>query len=176
MPTEIKAEKIDDLSRKLTEAESIYLADFTGLNVAAATELRRTLRQADVNYEVVKNRLAKLAVAKAGLQQLGDYLNGPTAMAFGLGDPIEPAKILQKFIDAGGKLAIKSGFVYGELLSPQQVEAIAKLPSKDEMLSKLLGSIQSPLTGFAGVLNGLLRNLVGVVAAVQEQRGEAEGT
>ena len=100
MPTELKVEKIEDLSRKLSEAQSIYLADYTGLNVAAATELRRSLRQADVNYEVVKNRLAKLAVEKVGLQQLGEYLNGPTAMAFGLGDPIEPARILQKFIDA----------------------------------------------------------------------------
>ena len=176
MPTELKSEKVDDLSRKLSEAKSIYLADFTGLNVSSATELRRSLRQADVNYEVIKNRLAKLAVAKVGLEQLGEYLTGPTAMAFGHGDPVEPARILQKFIDGGGKLAIKSGLLYGELLSPEQVKQIASLPSRDELLAKLLGSVLSPLTGFAGVLTGLLRNLVGVVAAVQEQRSESEGT
>ena len=176
MPTELKSEKVDDLSRKLSEAKSIYLADFTGLNVSSATELRRSLRQADVNYEVIKNRLAKLAVAKIGLEQLGEYLTGPTAMAISLGDPVEPARILQKFIDGGGKLAIKSGLLYGELLSPDQVKQIASLPSRDEMLAKVLGSVQSPLTGFAGVLNGLLRNLAGVIAAVQEQRSESEGT
>ena len=176
MPTELKSEKVDDLSRKLSDAKSIYLADFTGLDVSSATELRRSLRQADVNYEVIKNRLAKLAVAKVGLEQLGEYLTGPTAMAFSHGDPVEPAKILQKFIDGGGKLAIKSGLLYGELLSPDQVKQIASLPSRDELLAKLLGSVQSPLTGFAGVLTGLLRNLVGVVAAVQEQRSESEGT
>lgn len=175
MPTEIKVEKVNDLSRKLGEAKSVYLADFTGLNVASATALRHALRQADVNYEVVKNRLAKLAVAKSGMSQLGEYLNGPTAMAFGLGDPIEPAKILQKFIDDGGNLSIKSGLLDGELLTADQVKEIASLPSRDELLGKVVGSMQGPLHGFVGVLCGLLRNLVGVVAAVQEQRAGSEG-
>ena len=174
MATKEKSEQVEELSRKMSGATSLYLADFTGLDVASATQLRRSLRQASVRYEVVKNRLAKLAAAKAGMHSLEESLSGPTAMAFGQADPLAPAKILQKFIDGGGKLTIKSGFLDGELLSPEQVVHIASLPSKEELIGKFLGAVQNPLSGFSGVLSGLLRNLVGVLAAVQEERDAAQ--
>jgi len=175
MPTAEKVEQVAQLKQRMTDAKALYLADFTGVDVASVTQLRRNLRAASVEYLVIKNRLAKLAATDAGLDGLTPFLTGPTAVAFGVQDAVEPAKILQKFIDDGGKLAIKAALVDGEVMDPEQVAALAKLPSREELLGKVVGAMQAPITGFAGVLNGLLRNLVGVLAAVQEKQGEPDG-
>lgn len=175
MPTAEKNATVSDLSQKMSQADAIYLADFSGIDVAAVTQLRRTLREAGVEYEVVKNRLAKLAAVDAGID-LGAHLEGPTAMAFAKDDPIAPAKILQDFIDAGGKLAIKTGYVDGQVLTAEAVGQLARLPSRDELIAKVLGSVQAPLYGFAAVLNGLLRGTVVALAAIRDQKAGAEGT
>lgn len=175
MPTAEKVEQVAELSQRMTGAKAMYLADFTGVDVASVTELRSSLRAASVEYLVVKNRLAKLAAADAGLESLQPFLTGPTAVAFGVEDAVEPAKLLQKFIDGGGKLAIKAALVDGEVMDADQVKALAKLPSRDELLAQVARAVQGPIQGFAGVLNGLLRNLVGVLAAVQEKREEGGG-
>ena len=95
--------------------------------------------------------------------------------AYAADDPVEPAKLLQKFIDDGGKLAIKTGLVDGQVLTPEAVSQLAKLPSREELIGKLLGSVQSPLFGLASVLNGLMRNLVGVVSAIEKEKSGAGG-
>ena len=176
MPTEQKTETINDLSQQMTAAKSIVLADFTGLDVASVTQLRRSLRSASVDYRVVKNRLAKRAASDAGLSSLEEFFSGPTAMAFGLDDPLEPIRVLQKFVDTGGKLSIKSGFMDGQVLSPEQVKALASLPSRDELLGKVIGAVQSPMYGLVGVFSALLRNLAGVVAAIEEAKRQQSGT
>ncbi len=170
MPTEQKTETVSDLSQQMTAAKSIVLADFTGLDVASVTQLRRSLRNASVDYRVVKNRLAKLAASDAGLSSLEEFFSGPTAMAFGLDDPLEPVRVLQKFVDTGGKIAIKSGFMDGQVLSPEQVKELASLPSRDELIVKVIGAVQSPMYGLVGVFSTLLRNLVGVVSAIEEAK------
>jgi len=175
MPTTEKIEKVEQLTASMTEAKAIYLADFTGIDVAAVTDLRRKLREASIEYEVVKNRLAKRAAEAAGIDGMVEFFNGPTAIAFSDEDPVAPAKILQEFIDAGGKLAIKTGFIDGQLLSEAQVKELASLPSKEELLSLVVGGIQAPIYGLASVLNGLLRNLVGVIAAIEEKQQGASG-
>ena len=175
MPTAQKVDAINDLSQKMTSAGAIFLADFSGIDVASVTELRRSLRRAGIEYQVVKNRLAKRAASDAGLDVLNDHFEGPTAMAFAADDPVEPAKHLQKFIDSGGKLAIKTGLVDGQVLTPEAVEQLAKLPSRDELLGKLVFTVQSPLYGLAAVLNGLLRNLVGVLDAIEKEKSGEEG-
>lgn len=174
MPTAEKSATVSDLSQKMSQADAIFLADFSGIDVESVTQLRRSLREAGVEYQVVKNRLAKRAANDAGLSNLGDYLEGPTAMAFVQDDPVAPAKILQKFIDDGGKLAIKTGYVDGQILTAEAVGQLAKLPSREELVGKLLGSVQSPLFGLAGVLNGLLRGVTLAVAAIRDQKSEAE--
>ena len=177
MPTEEKIETVDQLTELLNGSRSIVLADFAGVDVVSVTELRNQLREAEVGYQVVKNRLAKRAAEAAGIDGFGEFFIGPTAIAYAAEDPVAPAKILQKFIDDGGKLAIKTGYLDGQLMTADQVKALASLPSRDELIGKVLGGIQNPLYGFAGVLNGLLRNLVGVVSAIEEQQrggGEAE--
>ena len=169
MPTAEKIATIDEMTEAITTSNAIVLADFTGLDVASVTELRNQCREASVNYQVVKNRLAKRAVEAAGIPGLEEFLAGPTAMAFAQEDPLAPAKVLQKFIDAKGRLVIKSGFFDGQILTPDQVEALAKLPSREELLSKVAGTIQGPLFNLAGVLNGLLSKLVGVLAEVEKK-------
>jgi large subunit ribosomal protein L10 len=176
MPTSEKIDKVEELTAAMSNAKAIYLADFTGLDVAKVTGLRNKLREAEVGYQVVKNRLAKRAAAEAGISGMDEHLIGPTAIAFTNEDPIAPAKILQDFADEDDTFSIKTGFMDGRVLSPDEIKALAKLPSREELLGKVLGSVQSPMYGLAGVLNGLLRNLVGVVAAIEEKQktGDAE--
>lgn len=169
MPTTQKVEKVEELAAALADAKAIYLADFTGIDVARVTDLRNKLREADVGYQVVKNRLAKRALEVAGLDGLDAYLNGPTAIAISKDDLIAPAKILQEVADEEGQFEIKSGFADGKMLSSEDIKALSKLPSREELIVKVLGSVQSPLYGFASVLSGLLRNLAGVVAAIEEK-------
>ena len=174
MPTAEKTEAVDRLARKMAEAEAIYLADFHGIDVASVTRLRRSLRGAGIEYEVVKNRLARRAAEDAGLKGLDPYLEGPTAMAFAHDDPVAPAKILQEFIDDGGKLAIKTGLVDGQVLTAEAIARLARLPSREELIAQLVGSAQSPLYGLVAALNGLLRSLVAALTAIADQRTEGE--
>ncbi len=174
MPTAEKTETVSGLARKMAQAEAIFLADFHGVDVAAVTRLRRSLRGAGVEYQVVKNRLAKRAASDAGLEGLEQYLEGPTAMAFAHDDPVAPAKILQEFIDRGGKLAIKTGLVDGQILTAEAVAQLAKLPSREGLIGQVVGSVQAPLYGLSAVLNGLLRSLVAALSAIAEQRSEAD--
>ena len=178
MPTAEKTETISRLARKMAQAEAIFLADFHGIDVASVTRLRRTLRGAGVEYEVVKNRLARRAAHDAGLEGLEQHLEGPTAMAFAHDDPVAPAKILQEFIDEGGKLAIKTGLVDGQILTAEAVAQLAKLPSREELIGQAVGSVQAPLYGLSAVLNGLLRGLVAALSAIADQQSDAgaEGT
>ncbi len=176
MPTDEKRESVVNLSRKMSEAKSIFLADFTGVDVESVTRLRRSLRGASVEYEVVKNRLAKLAVEDAGLEGLTSYLRGPTAMAFALDDPVAPAKILQQFIDDGGKLAIKSGYMDGQVLTADRVVELSRLPSPEELLGRVVNLVQSPIFDLASTLACLLRNVVGVLSAIEEQKHNDQST
>ena len=172
MATVGKKEKIAELKAILAEAKGLYLADFTGIDVEAVNELRNKLRDAEVHYHVIKNRLAIRAAEEAGIAGLKEHFTGPTAIAYSNEDPIAPAKILQDFADDGGKMLIKSGYMDGKILPADEVQVIAKLPSRDELLGKVVGSVQSPLYGFIAVLSGVLRGLVGVLSAVEEQKGE----
>ncbi len=174
MATVEKEAKIEELKSIMTGAKALYLADFTGIDVESVTELRNKLRDAEVKYQVIKNRLAIRAAEEAGIAGLREHLSGPTAIVYSQEDPIAPAKILQDFADDGGKMQIKTGYMEGEILAADEVIALAKLPSRDELLGKVVGSVQAPLYGLNAVLNGLLRGLVGALSAIEEQKKEGE--
>jgi len=174
MATVEKEAKIEELKSIMTGAKALYLADFTGIDVESVTELRNKLRDAEVKYQVIKNRLAIRAAEEAGIAGLREHLSGPTAIVYSQEDPIAPAKILQDFADDGGKMQIKTGYMEGEILAADEVKALAKLPSRDELLGKVVGSVQAPLYGLNAVLNGLLRGLVGALSAIEEQKKEGE--
>lgn len=170
MPKKDKEQKVLELTEKMKAAKSVYLTDFTGLNVPQATELRKKLREASVEYRVAKNTLTKLAAKNAGYEMLADYLTGPTGLAFGITDSIIPAKILTEFAKEGNKPTVKIGVIDGRLVNPGEVKQLALLPSREVLLSRVLAGFQAPIAGFVGVLGGILQKLVGTVDAIAKQR------
>jgi large subunit ribosomal protein L10 len=152
----------------------MFLADFTGLNVAQMTDLRRKCRAEGVTFQVVKNTLAIRAARALELGQLEEHFRGPTAMAVSLDDPTSPARILVDFHKEHEKPQVKLGFVDGRVLAADEVKALAKLPTRDQLISQVMQLAQSPAQGFVGVLNALLSELVRTVDAVRD--GMEKGT
>jgi large subunit ribosomal protein L10 len=165
-----KEEIVAALAAKLGGAPTIYVTDFTGLNVARLTELRRRLRAAGVEYLVVKNTLALRALGEDQLAGLKPHLDGPTALALGGPDPILAAKVLAEFAREHEKPAIRGGLVDGRAVTPDQVRYLAALPPRPELLAQVGGALQAPLAGFVGALNGLLYMMVGALEALHAQR------
>jgi large subunit ribosomal protein L10 len=175
MPTEAKLREVEGFSGSLNEAQSVVLTDFTGLDVAAISDLRRRCREAGVQYRVVKNTLAKRAVEQAGMQDLVPLLEGPNAWALHQSDQVAAAKVLAEFAKDHAALTIRGGFMEGRLLSVEELEALAKLPSRDTLLAQTLAVFQAPMTGFAGVLTALLRGFATAVDAYSKKRADSEG-
>jgi large subunit ribosomal protein L10 len=167
---ESKKEVVREISEKFKNAQAIVLVDYKGLNVDKATELRSKARQAGVDYKVYKNTLARFAAQDAGCAELTEYLKGSIAVAVSDSDAIAPAKLLNDFIKANKVLEIKAGYVDGKLMSAKEVEQLALLPSKEELVAKMLGSLKSPLYGLANVLNGNIRGLAVALNAIREQK------
>lgn len=165
-----KQETVTELVGRLQRASTIYLADFTGLNVAKATDLRRKLRAAGVEYVVVKNTLAKRALDQAAIPELAGHLAGPTALVLAGRDPVSAAKVLTDFAREHERPAIRVGLVEGKAVSPDQVKRLATLPSKAELLAQLGGAFQAPMAGWVGALQGLLQMTVGALEALRNQR------
>ena len=128
------------------------------------------MRAAGVEYKVLKNTMVRRAAADAGAEELGEILEGPTAVAFGYGDPVVPAKILTDYIKEVKKTEIKGGLLGNKRLSAAEVNALADMPSKEELLAKMLGSLNAPVTGFVMVLSGVLRSLLYALNAVKEAK------
>jgi large subunit ribosomal protein L10 len=150
----------------------VYVTDFTGLNVAKVTELRRRLRAAGVDYIVVKNTLARRAFDAAAVPALSDHLAGPTALVLAGRDPVGAAKVLTDFAREHEKPAIKIGLVEGKAVSSDQVRRLATLPSKQELLAQLGGALQAPMAGWVGAMQGLLQMMVGALEALKTTRAD----
>ena len=169
-----KEEMLQMLKEKMGSAQLIVMTDYKGINVSAMTKLRRKMRESGSEFKVAKNTIAKIAARELGIEGMDEYLEGPTALAFGFEDPVAPAKILGDFAKEYKQLAIKAGILEGRLVGEAQIKDLANLPSREVLLAKVLGGMQAPMYGFAGALQGLLRNLVYVLEAVREKKaGEA---
>jgi len=149
---ELKAPIVDEIKGYVADAKAAVLVDYRGLTVEQDTRLRRELREAGVVYKVYKNTMLHLAFDGTDFAQLDKDLEGPTAIAFGIDDETAPARILNNFAKEAEALEIKSAVVDGEYYDQAAVKVLATIPSKDELISKLLGSLQSPITNFARVL------------------------
>jgi len=149
---EIKKPIVEEISELLKDAKSAVLVDYRGLTVEQDTDLRKQLREANVTYKVYKNTMINFAIKGTDFEQLADKLEGPTAIAVSADDATAPARILQKFADTAEALEIKAGVIEGELYDAAGIKAIASIPSREELISKLLGSLQSPITNMARVL------------------------
>lgn len=150
---EIKQPIVDEISENIKDAASVVVVCSRGLTVAQDTELRKQLREAGIVFKVYKNTLMRRAFEGTDFAQLDDVLEGPSAIAVSKDDATAPARIIAKFAKTADKLEIKAGVVEGTLYDAKGMQAIASVPSREELLSKLLGSLQSPITNFARVIN-----------------------
>jgi large subunit ribosomal protein L10 len=168
-----KIAEVQAITERLRAAQSVVLADYTGLSVAKMTSFRAECRAKNVECRVVKNRLAMIAADNAELAGVKDHLKGATALILATDSQIEPAKLAVEFAKSNEALKVKGGVVDGQVLSADQVVALSKIPSKDELIAKMMGSINSPAAGLVGTVNGVIAALARVIDAVNQQRAEA---
>jgi large subunit ribosomal protein L10 len=174
MPTKKKVEIVENLQEVFSKCNIGILTDYRGLTTAELTDLRRKLREAGVEYRVVKNSLAQFAARQAGMDELAGSFEGPVAVAIGYGEAPATAKVLDDYIRTTKSiLNIKCGFLTDRLLTSQDVSALAKLPSREVLISQVMAAIQSPITGLVNVLAGPIRGMMGVLQArIQQLEGE----
>ena len=165
-----KQQIVADLKEKLSDAAAGVIVDYKGITVAQDTKLRKDLREAGVEYMVVKNTLLGIAAKDVGLDDIIPSLNGTTALAVS-SDHVAAAKILSKYADESkGKFTVKCGFVDGGVIDADGVKALAKLPSREVLIAQVLGGFNAPISGFANVLNANLRGLVVALNAIAEKQ------
>ena len=175
MPSEkILQEKqafVEQLSDKLGKAVAGVVVNYKGITVADDTALRRKLREAGVDYAVVKNSMLRRAAEKVGLSELDSVLEGSTAVAISPEDHIAAAKILCEYAEKSKTFEVKAGFVEGKVIDAAGVSDLAKMPPKEVLVAKVLGGLNAPISGFANVLNANLRGLVVALNAIAEKKG-----
>jgi large subunit ribosomal protein L10 len=171
-----KRDLVGGLAAKLGQAQSVILADFKGLKVAEATELRAKLRVKEIELRVIKNRLGKIALREAGAENLDGLLKGNTAWAFGLGDAVEPAKILVDYAKEHQKLVIKGGLLENKRIDAGMVEQLAAMPGRRELLSRMAGDLKQPAVKLVSAMNQLTVKVGRVFAALADKRKEAGET
>ncbi len=148
-----KEEQVEAIKAKISSAKSLVIIDYMGLNVAEDTAFRKALRTAGIDYQVLKNRLVKRAFNDLGYTCFDEALNGPTAVAFSDSDAVAPAKVIVENIKKLNKMKAKCGMVEGDFIDENGVKAIAAIPSREILIAKMLGSMQSPITKFAVCLS-----------------------
>ncbi len=173
--TSEKQAVVAELKEKLSNTKGAVLTNYRGLTVAQDTKLRRTFREAGVEYHVIKNTMTRIAANELGIQGLDTYLEGPTAIALSYTDPVAPAKVISNFVKENKlqALEVKAGLVEGKVIDANGVKALASLPPKEVLIAKMLGSMQSPIAGLVNVLQGSIRNLVYALEAVRKQKESA---
>ena len=167
---EKKAQIVAELKDKFENSSSAVLIDYRGITVAEATVMRNECRDAGVVYKIYKNTLTERAVKELGYDELVPYLKGPTAIAFGVDDPVAPAKLLSDTIKKLKKMEFKVGVVEGKVIDVDGINALASLPSREELIAKMLGSMNAPISGLAMVLSGTIRSLLYALKAVEDQK------
>ena len=175
MKLEEKKQIVEDLRGRFAKSSVVILTDFKGLDVASVSELRRRLKEAGIEYKVVKNTLMARASQDTPISVLKDHFKGPGAVAIGYHDPVAPAKILTKFADDSKKLEIRAAVLNGKLIDLGGIRALAALPSREVLLGQLLAVMLEVPTSVVRVLAGVPRGLVNLLAALKDQQ-EAAGT
>ena len=165
---ELKQPIVAAIAEDVKEAQSVVIVDYRGLTVAQDTELRKQLREAGIIYKVCKNTMMKRAFEGTEFEGLSAYLEGPSAMAVSKDDATAPARIICKFAKTADKLEVKAGVVEGKVYDMAGVQALSAIPSREELLSKLLGSIQSPIANFARVIKQIAENGGATTEATEE--------
>jgi large subunit ribosomal protein L10 len=177
MPKPEKIELVAKLKEHMEASNTVLLSDYAGLSVEQMNALRKSLRENRVKYLIAKNTLFRIAADQAGgkYAELDSYWKGPTAVAFSQGDPTVGAKLLYEFAKANkenDKPTFKVGLVDGSIFNPADLEQLAQLPSRDELVARVVGSISSPLTALVGTLDGILREFVCTIDAIAKAKAQ----
>ena len=156
---EIKKQVVSDIVKKFQDAQSVVIVKYSGLTVEDATALRAQFRANGVDYCVLKNTLVRRALQELGVEGLDEVLNGPSAFAFGMNDPVSPAKIINDFVTKNKTeaISIKAGLLGHDVMSMDQIKALAEMPSREVLLARLVGSLQSSIAGFVRVLDAIAK-------------------
>ncbi len=170
MPTQEKTAIIEEYAEKFKQAKSVYLTDYTGIDVITVTELRKRFRDENVEYKVLKNRLAKRSLNSVGISDLDPYLQGVTSFVIGYDDPVTPAKIIKEFNKKKERLKIKAVFLEGQVLDAAEAAKLADLPSREVLLSQFVGLLQAPLTKLAGTLQASMQKFVRTLDALKDTK------
>ena len=171
MPTAEKERMLEELEERFKRSKALVFTGFRGLTANEMVELRRELRKANLEYKVIKNRLAKLAAERLGLE-IDPLLDGPTGVCFGYDDPALAFKVTVELAKRFEKYEIRGGISEGQLVDAEGAKELASLPSREELLARLAGAFQGPIRGFASVLHALLRELVIVLNEVAKVKPE----
>lgn len=174
MPKPEKVTAVAEAREKLTRAKAVVVTDYRGLTVAEMTDLRARLRKEGVEYKIIKNRLAKIALKEAGLNTMDDFLKGTTALAFGMKDPVGPAKVLTAYNKENDKLKLVGGLMDNRLLDLRAIGELSSMPSREVLLSRMLGSLTSPVQKLAYGLNQTVAKVVYAFDAVARKKAEQE--
>ncbi len=171
MPSVKNINSVKELSVKLDKAKAIYFTDYLGLDVVSVTKLRKNFVEKDVEFTVAKNTLIKLAAKEVGISGVDEFLEGPTAIAFGYDDPTGPARVIKEFLKDFDKPSVKGMIFDGEIFTSDQFDKIANLPSKEQLLSKLVGMLNSPMSKLSSVLNSSVSGLLGRLTQLNSKKG-----
>jgi large subunit ribosomal protein L10 len=174
MPTQVKAQQIDEIADRMQRAQLTILAEYRGLSVSALQDLRGRLRPVEAEFKVAKNTLTRIAAERVGIEGLETHLEGSTAIMFAYGDVVAPAKAMSDFARTSRILQVKAGVMNNRILSLADVEAISSLPSREELLGRLVGMLASPMARTVGVLSGPSRSVAYLVNARIESLGGVE--
>lgn len=173
-----KEQIVQEIEEKIDQSKAVVLVEYRGLTVDEVTDLRNKYRENDVYYKVYKNTLMKIALNNKGITELDEFLTGPNAVAFSMEEATDAAKVSEAFSKENDKLEIKAGLLDGNLLSVEEVIKLAKLPSKEELIGKLIGSLNSPITNFVMTASNLvkdpMRDLVHVANTLAERMEAGE--
>lgn len=170
MPRPEKAEAVQCISEIFEKAKGVFVADFQGLNVEQMGELRKKCRDDQVGFLVVKNTLARIAAHNTGWDEMESHLKGPSAIAFSYEDPSAPARVITAFAKNAKKPTIRVSLFEGNFYGPEKVEAIATLPTRTELIARVVGGFNAPIQGLVGNLSAVLRKLVGTLDAVRASK------
>ena len=171
MPSVKNINSVKELSVRLDKAKAIYFTDYLGLDVVSVTKLRKNFVEKDVEFTVAKNTLIKLAAKEVGISGVDEFLEGPTAIAFGYEDPTDPARVIKEFLKDFDKPSVKGMIFDGEIFTSDQFDKIANLPSKEQLLSKLVGMLNSPMSKLSSTLNGSVSGLLGRLTQLNSKKG-----
>jgi len=169
-----KGQVVSDLGEKVKGFRAAVLTNYRGLNVEQLNRLRQRLREEKISYHVIKNTLMKLASKGTDLEKLDNYFEGPTAIAISYGDPVLLAKILSEFVKTQPTLEIKVGLIQGRVASPEEVKALATMPSREVLFGQILGGIQGPASQLGAVIYNAIQQVLGIIQARVDQLAELE--